>query len=147
MTSTTYRKPKCLALRVGQFLSLATLSLGLAGCAGPLASWGLQGAVPHSGWLQLQGERVAEVSPGVYLELPQAPFRARFTDAQGVYYQSSLPLVYRTQHGAVVAVAGGLYVRHEQPQQAVSWTEPVWFKPAMAYRNVFAVRVFRGGSE
>jgi len=147
MNSSSYLKTNQLALCACRVFSLAVLSLGLVACAGPTGSMGLQAAVPHSGWLQLQGERVAEVSPGVYLELPDASYRARFTDTQGVFYQASLPLMYRTRHGAVVAVAGGLYVRHEQPQQAVSWTEPVWFKPAMPYRHVFAVRVFRGGSE
>lgn len=127
-------------LRAGLACVGAWLLLGVGGCASIGPSPGLRGDVLHNSWLQLQGAGWAEVAPGVVMELPLAPYRAKFADAQGIFYQASMPVVFRTRQGAVVAVPGGLYVKHTQPDQALSWTEPVGFQPTMVYSHLFAVR-------
>lgn len=96
----------------------------------------------HGSWVVVQGVRSAEVSPGVRVELPDAPYRARFADAAGIYYQSSLPVVYRTVHGVATAVAGGLFVRFDQPTLAVVWGEPLVGAVTMHHPQTFGVRRF-----
>jgi hypothetical protein len=130
--------------RTGIAMLLALASLGAGGCASRAPEPSLRGALLHTSWLLLQGETSAEVSPGLVMQLPQAPYRAKFADAQGVFYQASMPLVFRTQQGSVVSVAGGLYVKHARPHEALSWTEPVWLRPAMVYPVPFAVRRYPG---
>jgi len=120
---------------------LVTLWL-LAGCSSlqPLPVETRHAA--HGSWVVLQGMRSAEVSPGVWVELPDGPYRARFADASGIYYQSSLHVVYRTVHGAITLVEGGLYVRFDQPGVAVVWGEPHWGAATMPHLQTFAVQRF-----
>lgn len=120
---------------------LAGLTL-LAGCSSlqPLPVDARHAA--HGSWVVLQGLSSAEVLPGVQVELPDAPYRARFADARGIYYQASLPVVYRTVHGAVTAVEGGLFVRYDQPTSAVVWSEPLWGAATMPHPQTFEVRRF-----
>ena len=127
-------------LRAGLACVWAVVFWGVGGCASTEPASGLRGEVLHTSWLQLQGPGWAEVAPGLVMELPLSPYRAKFADTQGVFYQASTPVVFRTRQGAVVAVPGGLYVKHAQPDQALSWTEPVWRQPTMVYSHLFAVR-------
>lgn len=132
--------PACAVLAAG----LAALSV-VSGCSSlrPLPVDPKHAA--HGSWVTLRDVSRAEVSPGVQVELPEAPYRARFADAQGIYYQSSLPVVYRTEHGAVTAVEGGLFVRFDQPTVAVVWGEPLWGAATMPNPQTFAVQRFTAG--
>jgi hypothetical protein len=114
----------------------------LSGCAGlqPLPVDARHAA--HGSWLRLQYVMQAEVSPGVHVELPDAPYRARFADQNGIYYQASRPVVYRTVHGVYTAVEGGLFVRFDQPTVAVVWTEPLWGAATLTYPQTFLVQRF-----
>ena len=124
------------------------LALGAAALALLGACSGLQplptptGSAARGSWLSLQGVKKAEVSPGVQVELPDAPYRARFADQHGTYYQASQPVVFRTVHGLATAVEGGLFVRFDQPGVAVVWTEPLWGAATMAHGQTFEVRHF-----
>lgn len=124
--------------------AMGAVLAGAGGCSSLPSSPLLTRAVSHQGWLQLEGGHITEVSAGLFLELPRAPYRARFSDADGTYYQAALPLVYRTRQGSVTAVAGGLYVAHDRPDEARSWTEPVFFTPTRVYSTVYPVRMFPG---
>lgn len=94
----------------------------------------------NSGWLELMGNRSVTVAPGVVLEMPDVPYRARFSDAQGIYYQAAQPLAYRSAFGVVTLVTGGLYVKHGSLDQARSWTESVTSSPRMEHRQFFTFR-------
>lgn len=138
--------------RAPQVLYAPVSALLVAGLTGLLLLTGCSSLQPlpvdaqhaaHGSWVVLQGVSSAEVLPaGVQVELPNAPYRARFADARGIYYQSSLPVVYRTVHGAVTAVEGGLFVRFDQPTLAVVWGEPLWGAATMPHGQTFAVQRF-----
>lgn len=128
------------ARALARALAGATLVLALSACAGlqPLPTTekpDLQGA-----WLELTGPTRASVAPGVVLELPSVPYRARFADAKGIYYQASASLVYRTQHGIASEVVGGLYLPHADPTQALVWHEPLFGSATMPYPNRWPVK-------
>jgi hypothetical protein len=91
----------------------------------------------------IKGGRVAQVASGVQVEMPDVPYRARYTDAQGVFYKASLPLLYRTSLGTVCAMDGGLYLRHDSQGEARIWTEPVLLTPTMPYPTYFDVERHR----
>ncbi len=120
---------------------LGVALLSASGCTlhSPLKA--VQGVAPHSGWAEITGSRTADLGAGITLEMPSAPYRARYADAQGIYYQASLPLIYRSALGTTTAATGGLYVRHGEPARARSWSEPIMPSPSMAHSHWFAVRV------
>jgi len=97
-------------------------------------------------WLELNGPASAKVAPGVTLELPMAPYRPRFADAKGIYYQATQALAYRTDQGIVSVVDGGLYVAHADPGHAVAWHEPLWGAATMPYANRWSVKLWRPSS-
>lgn len=97
-------------------------------------------ATASATWLEVQGSSAeVEVAEGVTLWLPKGPYRARFSDADGDYYQSSQPLVYRTQHNIARGVPGGLYVRRNDTSTAQAWYYPQLGAPKIA--NVTALPV------
>jgi len=126
-------------------LGTALLGVGLLSAPGctlhsPLKA--VQGVPPHSGWVEITGSRTADIGAGITLEMPSAPYRARYADAQGIYYQASLPLIYRSTLGTTTAATGGLYLRHGESTRARSWSEPIMPSPSMAHSHSFAVRVY-----
>lgn len=126
----------------------AILALGmvflqfLTACADLRPLGHAKGAGGYGSWLELDESRLVEVSTGIRLELPDSPYRARFEDANGVYYQASQPLVFRTWHGAVNTAAGGLYVRHDNPAQARPWFYPTLGAPHTPNPRLVRVRLF-----
>lgn len=140
-SSLCFPEGRTVPTRLGMALGAATLAL-LVACSGlqPLPTQ--TGIAARGSWLSLQGVKKAEVSPGVQVELPDAPYRARFADRHGTYYQASQPVVFRTVHGLATAVEGGLFVRSDQPGVAVVWTEPLWRSATLAHRQTFEVRHF-----
>jgi hypothetical protein len=130
-----YRRPIVVA-----FLGLALL--GLIGCTSHSPLRPVEAVNPNSGWLEISGPTVADLGSGIRLEMPLGPYRARFADAQGVFYQASLPLIYRTTLGTTTYATGGLYVLDSEPGQARAWSEPVSPSPSVAYSHWFPVRVF-----
>ena len=82
------------------------------------------------------------VSPGVFLNLPDAPYRAKFADDRGVYYQASRALRFSTQDGAVIEVDGGLYMLHDNPLQATTWFYPTLGAPATPHKAAVKVNFF-----
>lgn len=112
-----------------------------SGCASTDGPFALHGVETHGGWLELTSDRVATVGSGVELVMPNAPYRARFADSQGIYYQASLPLVYRSAFGIEVPVTGGLYVPYAQPDRAHSWSEPAMTAPLLKPPLQFSVRL------
>jgi len=133
--------PMAFGRRLATLVAVAAL-LGSAGCASPLQTLPTQPPEHALGaWLDLVSAPHSEIRPGVVLELPQAPYRARFADAQGVYYAPSQRLVFRTQHGLTQENEGGLYVRHDRPGWAQVWLAPVAGRPAMPFDDwVWEVR-------
>jgi hypothetical protein len=126
-------------------LSLITLTL-LNGCTGlqPLPEDNKFAA--RGSWLLLQDIKQAEISPGVNVKLPDAPYRARFADDNGIYYQASQQVIYKTSHGITVGVEGGLFVRYDQPTVAVVWYEPVLGSATMPHPQTFKVQRFTPAS-
>ena len=53
----------------------------------------INGRSAYGSWLDLNDTRRLTLSPGVFLELPDAPYRARFADKDGIYFQASRPLL------------------------------------------------------
>lgn len=94
-------------------------------------------------WLELDDARQLTVSPGVVLELPQAPYRAQFADPTGVYFQASRPLRFVTQHGFVNEAEGGLYMRYDNPTQATTWFHPKLGAPVTPYPDPVKIRFFQ----
>ncbi len=109
------------------------ISSGLTACKGLQELPAVDGQSARGSWLELKDVRQLTVSPGVVLELPDAPYRAQFADPQGIYFQASRPLRFRTQHGFVNEADGGLYMRHDNPTQATTWFHPKLGAPAAPY--------------
>ena len=124
-------------------VSMLFLLSGLLGCSQlqPLADAGDR---PSRGWwLELRDERTQTISPGVILELPDAPYRARFADEDGVYFQASLPLIFRNAHGLRTEHEGGLYVRNGRSDQAQVWFSPIIGDPLRPEERPVLVEIFR----
>lgn len=132
----TLRRTWC----AGVLLLLSTL----LGCSDlqPLKGHGFQTA-SHGWWLEIRGERTQQLAPAVVLELPNAPYRARFADPNGIYFQASLPLVIRNSDGFATEQAGGLYVTHADPSWAQVWFSPVIGDPRRPEVRPVAVQVFQ----
>ena len=125
-------------------MGVLALVLGLAGCADlrPLSA-GADG--PRQGWwVELDDARRLEFGPGITVELPDAPYRAKFEDAQGVYFQAAAPIVFRTVHGVTNAVEGGLYVRNDRPDEATAWIYPQLGAGRVQNVRPVRVRLMRG---
>lgn len=133
--------PTASGRRLAIVVAVAAL-LGIAGCAAPLQPLPTRPPEQALGaWVELVSIPHSEIRPGVVLELPDAPYRARFADAQGTYYAPSQRLVFRTQHGLTQENEGGLYVRHDRPGWAQVWLAPVAGRPAMPFDDrVWEVR-------
>jgi hypothetical protein len=84
----------------------------------------VNGRSVYGSWLDLNDARKLTLSPGVFLELPDAPYRARFADKDGIYFQASRPLVFSTQHGFAQEAEGGLYMRNDNTLEATTWLYP-----------------------
>ena len=143
MTSEPFRATWRLGLARAALLALCMVLLQLLTACADLRPLGhATGAGGYGSWLELDENRMVEVSTGIRLELPDSPYRARFEDADGVYYQASQPLVFRTWHGAVNMVAGGLYVRHGDTGQARPWFYPTLGAPHTPNPRLVRVRLF-----
>jgi hypothetical protein len=121
---------------------LGAALFGSTGCTlhSPLRS--VQALPPDSGWAEVLGPMHADLGSGITLEMPQGPYRARFSDTRGIYYQASLPLIYRSTMGTTTSTTGGVYVLHGEPDRARSWSEPILASPSVSYSQWFSVRVF-----
>jgi hypothetical protein len=93
-------------------------------------------------WLALNDVRHLTLSPGVVLELPDAPYRAQFADQAGIYFQASRPLRFVTQHGFVNEADGGLYMRYDNPTQAITWFHPKLGAPITPYPAPVKIQYF-----
>jgi hypothetical protein len=122
-------------------LFMGVTALGLSGCGGTVLLSQIQGVPPGSGWLEIRGNRFSDEGAGIVLELPDVPYRARYSDGQGVYYQAALPLIYRSAFGVQTAVVGGLYVSNGRADSARSWSEPILLSPRMAHGHFFGVQL------
>lgn len=134
-----WRERQRLGQRAGCWLLCAGVLLSAGACASSGRLQAVRGAEPNSSWVAIKGARVAQVASGVQVEMPDAPYRARYTDAQGTYYKASVPLLYRTSLGTVCAMDGGLYLRYDSQGEARIWTEPVLLTPTMPYPTYFEV--------
>lgn len=102
-------------------LLLAGAVLALAACS-PFQT--LQASPDGSGpgdWLTFSGPNAIQVSDGVFIDMPDGPYRARFSDAQGVYYVATNSLKMRSWPGLSMHLEGGFHVRHGQPGQGYLW--------------------------
>lgn len=118
------------------------LSQALSGCAGLQELGSVRGGYAQGSWLALDDERQLPVSPGVVLVLPEAPYRARFANEQGIYFQASRALRFITQDGVVIEVDGGLFMRHDNPLQATTWFYPTLGAPATPSTTPVKVHFF-----
>ncbi len=144
LMKTSHPLPKARWFRSGASVILTlTLAQLLAGCQAlqPVAQ--SQGAAAQGWWVELDSPAVVSVSPGVEMELPQAPYRARFTDPNGIYYQASRPLTYRTAQGVHNSVQGGLYVRHDNPRVAHAWVFPELGAQPAPYTQPIAIQLHK----
>lgn len=102
-------------------LLLASAALALGACS-PFQT--LQASPDGSGrgdWLTFSGPKAIQVSDGVFIDMPEGPYRARFSDAQGIYYVASSSLTMRSWPGLSMYLEGGFHVRHDQPGQGYPW--------------------------
>jgi hypothetical protein len=116
-------------LMVLRGLSLV-LALFLSACSTLQPLPNVAGQSAHGAWVELIDVQPLTISPGVMLHLPDAPYRARFADKDGLFFQASRPLQFHTQHGFINEVEGGLYMRHDQPGLASTWFYPGLGAPA-----------------
>lgn len=121
---------------------LLVLSNLLVGCQGLQTLPAPDHQTVQGSWLELDDERQLTLSPGLVLELPDAPYRAKFADPSGIYFQASRPLRFVTQHGFVNEVDGGLYMRFDNPTQATTWFHPRLGAPAAPYPAPVKIRYF-----
>lgn len=121
---------------------LLVLSTCLMGCKGlqELSADGHQSA--RGSWLELLDARQLPLSPGLLLELPDAPYRAQFADPEGIYFQASRPLRFVTQHGFVNEVDGGLYMRYDNHTQATTWFHPKLGAPITPYPAAVKIQYY-----
>jgi hypothetical protein len=117
-----------------RLIILRGLSLVLALCMSACSTLqplpNVAGQSAHGAWVELIDVQPLTISPGVMLHLPDAPYRARFADKDGLYFQASRPLQFHTQHGFINEVEGGLYMRYDQPGLAKTWFYPGLGAPA-----------------
>lgn len=118
------------------------LSQALSACTGLQELGSVRGGYAQGSWLALDDEHQLPVSPGVFLALPDAPYRARFANDQGIYFQASRALRFITQDGVVIEVDGGLFMRHDNPLQATTWFYPTLGAPATPYPAPVKVHFF-----
>lgn len=123
-------------------LASLLLALCLGGCANLQELGSVRGGYAQGSWLALDDAHDYTVSPGVSLSLPDAPYRARFADARGVYFQASRALRFKTQDGVVIEVDGGLYMLHDNPFQATTWFYPTLGAPTTPYKAAVKVNFF-----
>lgn len=125
-------------------LTLASMLLAmcLGGCANLQELGSVRGGYAQGSWLALDDAHDYTVSPGVSLSLPDAPYRARFADARGVYFQASRALRFKTQDGVVIEVDGGLYMLHDNPFQATTWFYPTLGAPTTPHKAAVKVNFF-----
>lgn len=134
--------PSALSRMAPTALLLVFLNL-LIGCKGLQTLPALDNQAIRGSWLELNDVRQLTVSPGVVLELPEAPYRAQFADSTGIYFQASRPLRFVTQHGFVNEVDGGLYMRYDNPTQATTWFHPKLGAPVTPYPDPVKIRFFQ----
>ncbi|WP_089954093.1 hypothetical protein [Limnohabitans sp. 2KL-3] len=123
-------------------LAAVVLALSLSSCGHLQELGSVRGGYAQGSWLALDDAHRHTVSPGVFLNLPDAPYRAKFADERGVYYQASRALRFSTQDGAVIEVDGGLYMLHDNPLQATTWFYPTLGAPATPYKTPLKVTFF-----
>jgi hypothetical protein len=118
------------------------LSHLLVGCKGLQTLPAPDEQAVRGSWLELDDVRQLTLSPGLVLELPDAPYRAQFADPTGIYFQASRPLRFVTQHGFVNEADGGLYMRYDNPTQAITWFHPKLGAPVTPYPAPVKIRFF-----
>jgi hypothetical protein len=121
---------------------LLVLSNLLIGCKGLQTLPAPDDQAVRGSWLELNDVRQLTLSPGVVLELPDAPYRAQFADPTGIYFQASRPLRFVTQHGFVNEADGGLYMRYDNPTQATTWFHPKLGAPVAPYPDPVKIHYF-----
>lgn len=113
---------------------------GLTACSTLHALPSVNGRSAYGSWLDLNDAHLLTLSPGVFLELPDAPYRARFADRDGIYFQASRPLLFSTQHGFVTEAEGGLYMRYDTPMQATTWLYPTLWAAGIPYASPLKIQ-------
>ena len=103
----------------GAWALLFSLALSACSTVQPLPV--IRGTSAHGSWIELNDKHSLTLSPGVFLDLPDAPYRAKFADKDGTYFQASRYLQFRTQDGAIIEAQGGLYVRYDKLTEATPW--------------------------
>ncbi len=132
------------ALRHSLWALLVSLALCACSTVQPLPVIG--GTSAHGSWIELNDSRILTLSPGVFLDLPDAPYRAKFADKDGTYFQASRYLQFRTQDGLITEAQGGLYVRYDKPSEATPWLYESLGAPWVPYPNLppLKVQLFSG---
>lgn len=127
----------------GRMATVGSLVLVLTACSTLRPLEAVYGPSAQGSWVMLNDASRLTLSPGLFLELPDTPYRARFADDQGIYFQASSPLRIRTQHGFVNEAEGGLYVRHNNPTQATAWWYPALGAPITPYTLPLKIHHFQ----
>lgn len=118
------------------------LVLVLTACSTLRPLEAVHGPSAQGSWVELNDARQLTLSSGVFVELPDAPYRAQFADDKGIYFRASNPLRIRTQHGFVNEAEGGLYMRHDSPTQATTWWYPALGAPATPYTTPLKIHYY-----
>ena len=104
---------------------LGAAVLATSACSGFLYEPRWTAHAPDTAWLKVTGAREAAIAAGISLEIPDVPYRLWFSDSAGQFFRASQPMKYKNTDGLVVAWEGGLYVRNDQPDQAIVWLSPL----------------------
>ena len=102
-------------------MMLAGAALLLSACSPYQSLRASPGGAAWGDWVSFAGPNAIEISDGVFLDMPDGPYRPRFSDKEGTYYKASNSLGVRSWPGLTVAVQGGFLVRHDQPGLGYPW--------------------------
>jgi hypothetical protein len=132
----------CLARRFLTHGAWALLfSLGLSACSTVQPLPVIGGTSAYGSWIELKDKHSLTLSPGVFLDLPDAPYRAKFADKDGTYFQASRSLQFRTQDGLITEAQGGLYVRYDKLTEATPWLYESLGAPLVPYPYLTPLKV------
>ena len=105
--------------------------VSVSGCATFLSEPVWQAKEPNRSWAVVTSARVAELAPGVLLELPDAPYRLWFSDEDGQFFRPSLPLTFRNSNGFAMSREGGIYIKRSEPGRGLVWFSPPFGSPTL----------------
>lgn len=102
-------------------LLLATTALVLSACSPFQALQSSRDSPSQGRWVTLSGAHEVKISDGVFIDMPEGPYRPLFSDAQGIFYGASNSLVVRSWPGLSMPTEGGLHVRYNNPDLGYPW--------------------------